>query len=76
VALVAGVIGTLIFPPFGGIIAAPLAILLLEYARVRDMNRAWLALRGLATGLGLSFLARFAIGLVIMGLWWVWVWQG
>ena len=76
IALVAGVIGTLVFPPFGGIIAAPLAILLLEYARVRDLNKAWLALRGLATGWGLSFVARFAIGLVIMGLWWIWVWQG
>lgn len=76
VALVAGVLGTLIFPPFGGIVAAPLAILLLEYLRVRDLNKAWLALRGLATGFGLSFVARFGIGLLIMGLWWVWVWQG
>jgi len=76
VALVAGVIGTLIFPPFGGIIAAPLAILILEYLRVRDWRKAWLALRGLATGWGLSFVARFLIGLLIMGMWWLWVWQG
>ena len=76
VALAAGVLGTLLFPPIGGIIAAPLAILALEYARLRDWGKAWQALRGLATGWGLSFIVRFVIGFVMMGLWWVWVWQG
>jgi uncharacterized protein YqgC (DUF456 family) len=76
VALIAGVVGTIAFPPFGGIIAAPLAVLALEFYRVRDWKKAWLALRGLATGWGLSFVVRFIIGLVIMGLWWLWVWQG
>jgi uncharacterized protein len=74
VALIAGVAGTLLLPPFGGIIAAPGAVLLLEYLRLRDLNKAWLALRGLATGWGFSFIARFGIGLVIMVLWWLWVW--
>ena len=76
VALAAGVLGTVLFPPIGGIIAAPLAILVLEYARLRDWRKAWQALRGLATGWGLSFIVRFVIGFVMMGLWWVWVWQG
>lgn len=73
-ALVAGVLGTLIFPPIGGLIAAPLIVLLLEYRRLGDMDKAWQALRGLATGWGLSFVARFGIGLLMMGLWWLWVW--
>lgn len=76
VALAAGVLGTLIFPPLGGIIAAPLAVLLLEYQRTRDMQAAWQALRGLATGWGLSFVIRFGIGIVMMLTWWLWVWQG
>jgi uncharacterized protein len=76
VALVAGVIGTLIFPPFGGIIAAPAAVLLLEFNRVRDWQKAWQALRGLATGWGLSFVVRFGIGVVIMLFWWLWAWLG
>ncbi|MDI6693401.1 MAG: DUF456 domain-containing protein [Anaerolineales bacterium] len=76
VAMVAGVVGTLIFPPIGGLITAPGAVLLLEYSRLRDWNKAWQALRGMATGWGLSFVARFAIGLVIMALWWLWVWKG
>jgi uncharacterized protein YqgC (DUF456 family) len=76
VALLAGVIGTLIFPPFGGIIAAPLAILLLQYIRIRDWHKAWEVLRGLMTGWGLSFVVRFMIGVLMMGLWWFWVWKG
>lgn len=76
VALVAGVLGTFIFPPIGGLIAAPAAVLLLEFNRVRDWQKAWEALRGLATGWGISFLARFGIGAVMMVLWWVWVWIG
>lgn len=76
VALLAGVIGTVIFPPFGGLIGAPLAIFLLEYIRLKDTKKAWDALRGLATGWGLSFIVRFGIGFLMMLLWWLWVWKG
>jgi uncharacterized protein YqgC (DUF456 family) len=76
VALLAGVLGTIVFPPIGGLIAAPLAVFALEYLRVRDVRGAWYALRGLAAGWGLSFFARFGIGVVMMVLWWIWVWQG
>ena len=76
VALIAGVLGTFLYPPIGGIIAAPLAVLLLEYVRLRDINQAWQALRGLATGWGLSYFVRFLIGILMLVLWWVWVWQG
>jgi len=72
VALACGVIFTFVFPPFGGLIAAPLSVLLLEYWRLRDMNKAWQATRGLALGWGLSFLVRFGIGLVLIALWLVW----
>jgi uncharacterized protein YqgC (DUF456 family) len=76
VALMAGVIGTLAFPPFGGIIAAPLAVVLLQYLRLRDLQKAWESLRGLVTGWGLSFVVRLLIGVVMMGIWWIWVWKG
>lgn len=75
IALIAGVMGTILLPPFGGIIAAPGAVLLLEYLRVRDLQKAWLALRGMTLGWGLSFVARLSLGLIIMILWWLWVWQ-
>jgi uncharacterized protein YqgC (DUF456 family) len=76
VALVAGVIGTLLLPPIGGLIAAPAAVLLLEYQRLGDWQKAMAALRGLATGWGLSFVVRFLLGVIIQLLWWLWVWQG
>jgi len=76
VALVAGIAGTIIFPPFGGIIAAPLAVFLVEFARVRDARKALRALTGMATGFGISYVVRFGMGLVVMALWWLWVWKG
>ncbi len=75
-AMIAGIVGTFAVPPLGGIIAAPLAVLLLEYGRYRNWGRAFQALKGLALGWGLSFVARFGIGVVIMLLWWLWVWKG
>lgn len=74
--LVAGVVGTLLWPPLGGIIAAPLVVLLLEYQRARDWSKAWQALRGLAAGWGLSFVVRFLIGVGMIVLWLVWTWKG
>ena len=68
----AGILGTLIFPPVGGIIAAPLVVLLLEFLRLRDLNKALASLRGLAIGWGMSFVVRFLIGLAMIGLWIVW----
>jgi hypothetical protein len=76
VALLGGVIGTLVFPPFGGIIAAPVAVLLLEYWRVRDWQKAWRSLRGMATGWGLSYFIRLFFGIFLLVLWLLWVWKG
>jgi uncharacterized protein len=76
VALTAGIIGTFAFPPFGGLIAAPLAVLALEYYRLRDWALARQAVFGMAKGWGLSVAARLVIGFLMMGLWWLWVWKG
>jgi hypothetical protein len=76
VALLAGLLGTLFLPPFGGFVLAPLAILLLEYLRLRNWNEAWRSLRGLATGWGAAYFVRILIGLAVIGLWAVWVWKG
>jgi uncharacterized protein YqgC (DUF456 family) len=72
-ALVAGIVGTFLWPPVGGLIAAPAAVLLVEYLRVRDWQKAFVAMRGMAAGWLLSFVARFLIGLVMIGMWGVWV---
>lgn len=75
-AVLAGVVGTFVVPPVGGLIAAPLVVLGLEYRRLGDWEKARQALMGLLTGWGLSFVVRFVIGLVMMALWWLWVWRG
>jgi uncharacterized protein len=75
-ALLGGLLGTLFLPPFGGFILAPIAIFMLEYIRLRDVQKAWQALVGLATGFGASIIVRFLIGLAIIGLWGVWIWRG
>jgi len=72
VALIAGIVGTVLLPPIGGLIAIPLAIFLLELLRVREWRGAWRATRGLALGWGLSFLVRFGIGLVMIAIWLGW----
>lgn len=71
-ALLAGLVGTFAFPPLGGILAAPTLLFLLEYARLRDSQEAWDITRGLLTGWGLSFIARFLIGLAMIIVWAIW----
>jgi uncharacterized protein len=70
--MLAGILGTIFFPPVGGIIAAPLVVLLLEYLRQHDFNKALASLRGLAIGWGAAFVVRFLIGLAMIGIWLVW----
>jgi uncharacterized protein YqgC (DUF456 family) len=73
VALVAGIAGTLLYPPIGGLIATPLAVLLVEFVRSRDWRKTWIAVRGLAVGWGLSYVVRFLIGVVMILFWGIWV---
>ena len=71
-ALLAGLLGTFAFPPLGGIIAAPTLLFLLEYSRLRDSTEAWEITKGLLTGWGLSFVARFFIGAIMITIWVIW----
>jgi uncharacterized protein YqgC (DUF456 family) len=71
-ALSAGLVGTFLFPPLGGLLAAPLILFLAEYVRIPDHQRSWHVTRNLLTGWGLSFFARFGIGLVMIVVWALW----
>ncbi len=71
-ALLAGVVGTLVFPPVGGLIGALAVLLLIEYVRAGDWEQALEASKGLALGCGWAFVVRFVLGLVMIGLWVVW----
>jgi uncharacterized protein YqgC (DUF456 family) len=70
--VLAGILGTILFPPFGGLIAAPLVLLVLEYIRQRNFKKALVTLRGLAIGWGSAFVVRFLIGAAMIGIWLVW----
>jgi uncharacterized protein YqgC (DUF456 family) len=72
--IVAGIVGSLAFPPFGGIIGAPLILFLVEFIRVRQARQALNSVGALIIGWGWSFVARFIIGLLMIGLWLVWAW--
>ena len=73
VALVAGVVGSILWPPFGGILLALAGIFLVEIIRVRKLRLAWESTRNMAFGCGASVFVRFGIGVVMIGLWVLWV---
>jgi len=75
-ALVAGVIGTLIFPPIGGLIAAPLVLYLMEFQRLKNEEKARQIVKALMVGWGLAFIVRFGLGVVMIGLWSIWAFFG
>jgi uncharacterized protein len=72
VALVAGIVGTFVLPPFGGLLFALAGVFIVEWIRVRDWKKAFESLRGMATGCGWSVVARFIIGLIMIALWLIW----
>jgi len=71
-ALAAGIIGTLLLPPIGGIIAAPLVLYVMELRRLGNSEEAKTVVKALLTGWGLAFVVRFGLGVVMFGLWGVW----
>jgi uncharacterized protein len=73
VALVAGLVGSILWPPFGGILLALVGIFLVEIIRARELRKAWESTRNMAFGCGASVFTRFGIGMVMIGLWLVWV---
>ena len=75
-ALIAGVIGTIIFPPIGGLIAAPLVLCWMERQRLGDADEAKVVVKALLTGWGLAFIVRFGIGVIMLALWGIWAFFG
>jgi len=71
-ALVAGIIGTILLPPIGGLIAAPLILYLAELQRRRDADEAKKVVIALLTGWGMAFAVRFGLGVVMFALWGIW----
>jgi uncharacterized protein YqgC (DUF456 family) len=73
VALVAGIAGTIILPPFGGLLFAAAGILVVEWIRKRDLAEGAKSAGGILKGCGLAVVTRFGIGVLMIGLWVAWV---
>ncbi len=73
VALAAGIIGSILAPPLGGLLLAVAGIFLVEFARHQDWRKAFSSTRSLAAGCGWAVAARFVIGMIMILLWIVWV---
>jgi uncharacterized protein YqgC (DUF456 family) len=72
ISLVLGVAGSLIFPPFGGLIAALIGLFAYELIRLRDWRKALASTKSMALGCGWASLVRSAIGMLMIGLWIIW----
>jgi len=75
-ALIAGIIGTMLLPPIGGLIAAPLVLYLMELQRLGDADEAKIVVKALLIGWGLAFIVRFGLGVVMFSLWGIWAYFG
>ncbi|HEY9088918.1 MAG TPA: DUF456 domain-containing protein [Anaerolineaceae bacterium] len=73
VALLAGLVGTLAFPPFGGLVAALLGLFVMEYLRLRDPKLAFDSAKNMAAGCGWAVLLRFGIGMIMILMWGLYV---
>jgi len=73
VALVAGIAGTFILPPFGGILFAAVSILIVEWVRRKDLKESLKSTGGILKGCGFAVAARFGIGVVMILMWVAWV---
>lgn len=72
VALAAGILGNFALPIIGGLVAALLALFLVEYIRRKDAKEALKSMKGMLIGCGWAFVIRFIMGLFMIGFWLIW----
>ena len=72
---IAAFVFSFLWPPFGGIIAAMLVLFVFEVIRLRDWRKASGTTKEMAVGCASAVVARFFIGVLMISLWVIWVWQ-
>jgi len=72
--MLAAIIFSFLFPPFGGLIAALLLLFVLEFIRLKDWRKAGGSAKEMAIGCATAIAARFGVGMVMIGVWVLWVW--
>lgn len=75
ISVLAAIIGSFAWPPFGGVIASALVLFVMEVIRLKDSKIALKSAGELIKGFGCSFIVRFLIGIVMIGLWIAWLVQ-
>lgn len=70
----AGIVGSIFLTPPIGLLASPLALVGAEYLRLRSWREAFVSARAYMIAWGWSFAAVFGIGVLMAGLWMLWVW--
>jgi hypothetical protein len=51
-------------------------MILVEYRRHRDWRKAFASASGAAAGCGLAYGLKFALAVLMIAAWGVWVWKG
>jgi len=72
---IATFIFSFLWPPFGGIIAGMLVLFVFEFIRLRDWRKAGGTTKEMAVGCVSAAVVRFFIGLVMIGVWIIWIIQ-
>jgi uncharacterized protein YqgC (DUF456 family) len=73
VSMTAGIVGSILWPPLGGLLAALAGLFIVEIIRLRDWQKALNSTRSMAMGCGWALATRFGIGIVMILLWVLWV---
>ncbi len=73
---ISALVFSILFPPFGGLVAALLVLFVVEVIRLKNWVKAGESTREMAIGCATAIGARFGIGLLMIGLWCLWVWLG
>lgn len=71
-ALLAGLVGTFLFPPIGGLFAALIALFVVELIRLGNWHQALSSSRSMVTGLGWATLMRLGLGTIMIVIWTLW----
>ena len=73
VAIIGAVVGSIVWPPLGGLVFAVVGIFAVEFIRVKDWRQALNSTKSLAVGFGWAVVIRFIIGLLVIAAWLIWV---
>ena len=73
VGILAGAVGFVLLTPLGGVLLLLVATYAMEYVRLGDAEKALRGMLGMGLGYGASFGVKIGLGLLMSGLWVLWV---